>query len=83
MAQRVLTDIEQAALLNHELAQLREQQPGKVWLIVTMDECLDLASDCVPMNVQAMARLALQDLDTISRNSARRPVRKSKASADA
>ena len=73
----MMTDIEEAVLLRHELAQLREQNPGKIWLMVSTDECEDLAADVVPLTVRAMARMACEDLDVISRRNANRPTRKS------
>ena len=71
----MMTDIEEAVLLRHELAQLREQNPGKIWLMVSTDECEDLAADVVPLTVRAMARMACEDLDTVSRKNAKRPRR--------
>jgi hypothetical protein len=62
------------------LAELQERADDETqhWMMLGEKDCIDLAAGIVPRVVQAMARTLLEDLDTISRRNAAKPVHQKK-----
>ena len=64
---------QRAALLDHLQAR-RDEHVEEFYLLVTEDQCLDLAAGIPPLAVQAMARALLDWTDAARRNAAK-PIR--------
>ena len=59
----------------------RPPEDSRVWLLLSIEDCEDLAAGCVPLSVRAMARMGCEDVTTMLRRNAARPVRRRKKSA--
>jgi hypothetical protein len=59
-----------------ELVQRHTEYDTVYWMQLDLDQVEDLAANCVPTAVRAMARLLLEDVDALLRKNAGRPVRR-------